>query len=488
MKLVTLTFLVSGLMLGGIANAQDDLQAKGEAVITKSCVMCHDTSMTPSFVDEAGVIDSAAIKANAAKISTRVSSTTRPMPPKSSPAFLQPTAQEKADLLAYMASLLVTTPVTPPATEIVPLSKLTVEPGFKIEVFAKATGARSLAVHSSGIVFAGTGGFSNVDPQGRVHAIVPTASGNKTVALATGLNNPNGIALNGNDLYVAESSRILLIKNAVATAQSLAAGSVVKAKISVIKSDLREQSNHHWKYLAIGPDNKLYVPVGADCNVCAEDREVGASIFRMNLDGTGWEQVSKGVRNTVGIAFHPVTGQLWFTDNGRDSLGDGLPADELNVAVNTTAIQDFGFPYCFGNSVVDPTFGKNFTCSEAQFTKPAVELGAHVAALGMDFYTGTTFPAKYDNAIFIAEHGSWNSSKKVGYRLSIVEPKTSATTGKTTYSYRPFISGFATATTNWGRPVDVKNYIDGSLLLSDDASGLIYKISPVATVPANTTR
>ena len=432
MKLVSLTLFVSGLMLGGIANAQADLQAKGEAVINKSCVMCHDTSMTPSFVNDAGVLDSAVIKAYAAKIGARVASTTRPMPPKSMPTALQPTVQEKADLLAYMSSLLVTTPVTPPTTEIVPLSQLTVEPGFKIEVFAQAKGARSLAVHSSGIVFAGTGGFSDVDSEGRVHAIVPTATGNKTVTLASGLNNPNGVALHGNDLFIAESTRILLIKNAVATAQSLAAGSVVKAKIIVIKSDIREQSNHHWKYIAVGPDGKLYVPVGADCNVCAEDRDVGASIFRMNLDGTGWEQVAKGVRNTVGIAFHPVTGQLWFTDNGRDSLGDTLPGDELNAITTTAGVQDYGFPYCFASNVIDPQFGKDFTCNEAQFTKPAVDLAPHAAALGLDFYKGTTFPAKYANAIFIAEHGSWNSSTKVGYRLTIVEPKTSATTGETT--------------------------------------------------------
>lgn len=475
MKLVSLTFVLSGLMLGGIANAQSELQTKAEAAIVKSCGSCHDQSMTPSFVDDSGAIISANVVANAAKISARVQSTTRPMPPKSAPAFMQLTATEKTDVLAYTASLLVTTPTEPtaPTTEIVPLSKLTIEPGFKIEVFGQVTGARSLAVHSSGIVFVGTGGFSDVDPQGRVSAIVPTTTGNKTVVIAKGLSNPNGVALNGTDLYVAESTRVIVYKNAVATAKSLAAGSVVTAKATVVKSGIRDQSNHHWKYLAIGPDGKLYIPIGADCNVCVEDE--GASIYRMNLDGSDWELVAKGVRNTVGLTFHPVTGQLWFTDNGRDSLGDTLPGDELNVL--TTEGANFGFPSCFATNVVDPTFGKGFTCNESTWTKPVRDLGPHVAALGLTHYTGSTFPAKYTNATFIAEHGSWNSSKKVGYRLMIVE-ETTSTSGVKSYGYRPFVSGFATTTTNWGRPVDVKNYIDGSLLLSDDASGLVYKISP----------
>jgi len=477
MKLVSLTLFTSSLLLGGIANAQSELQTKAEAAVLKSCAPCHDQSMTPAFVDDSGALISDAIKDNAAKISARVQNVTRPMPPKSAPAFMQLTADEKKDLLAYTASLIVVTPPETDADAIVPLSRLTVEPGFKIEVFAQARGARSLAVHSSGIVFAGTGGFSDVDPQGRVHAVVPTASGMKTVALASGLNNPNGIALNGDDLYVAESSRVILFKNAVATARSLAAGAVIKAKFSVIKDDLRRQGNHHWKYLTVGPDRKLYIPVGADCNVCNEDLDTGAAIFRMDLDGSNYEQVARGVRNTVGMAFHPVTGELWFTDNGRDSLGDNKPGDELN-RLSAEGL-NFGFPRCFAADVIDPTFGAGLTCNEAQFTKPAVVLGPHVAALGMTFYTGKTFPAAYQNNIFIAEHGSWNSSKKVGYRLMIVEEKTNSS-GRKTLSYRPFVTGFVDAAgkNNWGRPVDVKTYIDGSLLLSDDNAGMIYKISP----------
>ncbi|RYZ72884.1 MAG: sorbosone dehydrogenase family protein, partial [Proteobacteria bacterium] len=311
--------------------------------------------------------------------------------------------------------------------------------------------------------------------EGRVHAIVPTTTGNKVVTLAEDLKNPNGVALHGNDLYVAESSSIIVFKNAVASAKALALNSKTKIDLPLkVKTDLRVQGEHHWKYIAISPDNKLYVGIGADCNVCNEDRDVGASIFSMDLDGTNFEQVAKGVRNTVGLTFHPVTGQLWFTDNGRDNLGNNLPADELNVL--KTPGQDYGFPFCFASNVTDKDFGGNTNCNSAEFTKPIRDLGAHVAALGLTHYTGSTFPTKYKNATFIAEHGSWNSDYKVGYRLTIVEE--TVTAGKASYSYRPFVSGFADQTENWGRPSDVKNYVDGSLLLSDDKSGIVYKISP----------
>lgn len=485
MKFAKLSLVVSGLLLAGLAQAQDEVKAKADAAILKSCAPCHDQSMTPSFVDDTGALIDANIEAYAAKIVARVNNATRPMPPKSAPAFMQLKPDEKDDLLAYMAVLTGTKPTTPttpstPAVDsdaIVPLSKLTVEPGFKIEVFAQAKGARSLAVHPSGIVFVGTGGFSDVDPNGRVHAIVPTQSGNKVVALASRMNNPNGVALHGNDLYVAELSRIIVFKNAVATAKALAAGTVVRPQAQIVKDDLRIQSNHSWKYLAISPDNKLYVGIGADCNVCAEDRDVGAAIFKMDLDGSNYTQVAKGVRNTVGMTFHPVTGELWFTDNGRDSLGDNFPGDELNRL--TREGQDFGFPFCFASNVTDPKFGQNVDCDSAAFTKPIRDLGPHVASLGLTHYTGSTFPAQYKNATFIAEHGSWNSSKKVGYRLSIVEETVSAS-GEVSYSYRPFVSGFVDAAgkTNWGRPVDVKNYIDGSLLMSGDNEGIVYRISP----------
>lgn len=480
MKPVSLALALSTAVLSHSAAAQDDaLKAKAEVIIVKSCGACHDQSMDAAFVDAQGAVDWDAVKNFADKIVTRVSATTRPMPPPRAPASLQLTAEEKTDLIAYAKSL-----VTPPSNEepeIAPLSKLKVEPGFKIEVFAQAQGARSLTVHPSGIVFIGTGGFSDVDPQGRVYAVVPTETGRKVVALLRGLDNPNGVTVHGDDLFIAEQSRVILVKDAVGAARQLASGSAIRVGYDVIKDDLRRQGNHSWKYLAVGPDNKLYVPVGADCNVCDEDRDVGAAIFRMNLDGSGYEQVAKGVRNTVGFAFHPETKELWFTDNGRDSLGDNLPPDELNIlSSKTNGVGDFGFPFCFGSTVTDPQFGRGIDCNGAPYIKPARDLGAHVAALGMAFYTGSSFPAAYKNQAFVAEHGSWNSSRKVGYRLSIVESQVNEQ-GVVTRGYRPFISGWVddAGKTNWGRPVDVKNYIDGSLLLSDDNGGLVYRISYV---------
>lgn len=479
MKSVSLALALGSFALGESALAQDEnLQAKAEAIFLKSCGACHDQSMESAFVSSSGEVDWEVVKLFAEKIVARVSATVRPMPPPRAPAPLQLNATEKADLIAY-AKTLIAPPPTNEEPEIVPLSKLKVEPGFKIEVFAQAQGARSLTVHPSGIVFVGTGGFSDVDPQGRVYAIVPNDSGKKVVALARGLDNPNGVALHGDDLYIAERSRVTVVRDAVGSARQIAAGAAIRVNLEVVKDDFRRQGNHSWKYLAVGPDNKLYVPVGADCNVCAEDRDVGAAIFRMDLDGSNYEQVARGVRNTVGLAFHPETNDLWFTDNGRDSLGDNLPPDELNfIPSSANAVPDFGFPFCFGSTVTDPTFGRNVDCNSAQFSKPARDLGAHVASLGMTFYSGDAFPAAYRNQAFVAEHGSWNSSRKVGYRLSIVESKASPE-GGVTRGYRPFISGWVddAGRTNWGRPVDVKNYIDGSLLLSDDNAGIVYRIS-----------
>jgi glucose/arabinose dehydrogenase len=334
-----------------------------------------------------------------------------------------------------------------------------------------------LAVSDEGIVFVGTGGFSNVDPNGRVHAIVPTANGRKVIALAWDLDNPNGVALQGNDLYVAELTRVIKFKDAVAWVKANANKNLgrTSAPYSVIYSGLPEQPTHSWKYLGFGPDGKLYLNIGAPCNICLPDRDTYATIMRMNPDGSNLETVARGVRNTVGFTWHPETGDMWFTDNGRDQLGDNLPPDELNRL--TSDAQDFGYPYCHAKSIADPTYGRNQDCRSDAFTKPEVELGAHVAALGLTFYEGSMFPAPYQNAIFIAEHGSWNRTRKNGYRLSVVQ-FTQDAAGKTMSSYQPLISGWLNETnqTNWGRPVDVKNYQDGSLLLSDDQSGTIYRV------------
>jgi glucose/arabinose dehydrogenase len=452
----------------GTALAQGTPEVQKEearAILLNSCAAsCHNSFVSPKLTDATGDVDWTAVKTYANRIVARVQDGT--MPPRTAPASQQITTAQRNSLVQYVKSLAAT-----PDNGGLPLSTLKLPSGFNIEVFAKAEGARSLAVSSEGIVFVGTGGFSNVDPNGRVHAIVPTATGRKVIALTWNLNNPNGVALKGNDLYVAEVTRVLKFKDAVGWAKANIDKNPGKtsAPYSVVYSGLPNQANHGWKYLSVGPDGKLYLNIGAPCNICLPDRDVYANIVRMNDDGSDFEVVARGVRNSVGMAWHPETKELWFTDNGRDQLGDNLPPDELNRLVSEG--QDFGYPFCHAKGISDPTYGKNQDCSA--FTKPEIELGAHVAALGLTFYDGEMFPTSYKNSIFVAEHGSWNSSQKNGYRLSLVKFNENRVG-----SYQPFISGWLNEAnqTNWGRPVDVKIYGDGSLLLSDDQTGAIYRI------------
>ncbi|MGI9261135.1 MAG: PQQ-dependent sugar dehydrogenase, partial [Woeseiaceae bacterium] len=234
----------------------------------------------------------------------------------------------------------------------------------------------------------------------------------------------------------------------------------------VIIDTLLPERHHGWRYIDFGPDGKLYITLGAPCNVC--EREGSANISRMNPDGSEQEIFAEGVRNSVGLTWHPETDELWFTDNGRDMLGDDIPPGELNRAPQ--AGMHFGFPYCHGNDVADPEFGNRRSCSE--FEGPAQELGPHVAPLGMIFYTGSMFPAEYTNQVLIAEHGSWNRSKKIGYRVSLVSMRSGNAIG-----YEVFADGWLMGEEVSGRPVDLLQLADGSVLLSDDQNGMIYRIS-----------
>jgi hypothetical protein len=236
----------------------------------------------------------------------------------------------------------------------------------------------------------------------------------------------------------------------------------------VVTERFPRDGHHGRKFIAFGPDGKLYVPVGAPCNICAPDPERYAQIGRMNPDGSGFEIVARGVRNSVGFDWHPVTKELWFTDNGRDWLGEDLPSCELNRVPKPGA--HFGYPYCHAGTIADPEFGAQRACSE--FVPPAQNLGAHVAPLGMRFYTGTQFPAAYRNQVFVAEHGSWNRALKSGYRVTLV---TLDAAGKA-LSYVPFAEGWLQGQSAWGRPADVLVAPDGSLLVSDDLAGAIYRI------------
>jgi len=337
---------------------------------------------------------------------------------------------------------------------------LKLPPGFQADLYADSVpGARSLTLGPQGIVFVGT------RQTGKVYALIDQNQDGKAdqvLTLASGLNQPNGVVFKNGSLYVAEVSRILRY-------DGIADHLKAPPKPVVVRDDLPTEEHHGWKFIAFSPDGKLYVPVGAPCNICESQDPRFASITRMNPDGSGFEIFASGVRNTVGFDWHPATGELWFTDNGRDWMGDDLPPDELNRAPRPGL--HFGFPYCHAGDLSDPEFGAKRKCSE--FEPPVRKLGPHVAALGMRFYTGTMFPQEYRNQIFIAEHGSWNRSGKIGYRVSLVTLQ-----GNQAVDYRPFAEGWLTAKGDvWGRPVDVLVMPDGALLVSDDKAGAVYRIS-----------
>jgi glucose/arabinose dehydrogenase len=337
------------------------------------------------------------------------------------------------------------------------LKTIDLPPGFEIDLYADVPEARSMALSPSGVLFVGT------RKSGRVYAVVDQDGdrrADRVVTIAEGLTMPNGVALWDGDLYVAEISRILRYRRIEASLEKPPAPEVVF-------DGYPPERSHGWKFIRFGPDGRLYVPVGAPCNICRSEDPIFATITRINRDGSERDIVAKGVRNTVGFDWHPQTGALWFTDNGRDWLGDDHPPDELNYAPEPG--MHFGFPHCHGASVIDPEFGAAGDCD--RFTPPAINLGPHVAALGMRFYTGRMFPPQYQGQIFIAEHGSWNRSAKIGYRITLVKLY-----GDRAVSYEPFAQGWLIGNMSWGRPVDVEVMGDGSLLVSDDKSGAIYRI------------
>lgn len=297
---------------------------------------------------------------------------------------------------------------------------------------------------------------------GNVYAVPPAQDGaRKAIRIASGLNSPNGVAFRDGSLYVAEIERIRRYDNIEANLQK------VPSPVDVVK--LPSERHHGWRYIAFGPDGKLYVPVGAPCNICDRDKDGFAQIWRMNADGSGREVVARGVRNTVGFTWHPTTKELWFTDNGRDMLGDNQPPCELNRLAK--AGSHFGYPACHGGTIKDPELGQSADCSK--FVAPVQNLGPHVAPLGVKFYTGTQFPKEYRGRVFIAEHGSWNRSEKIGFRITTV-----TLDGNRAVSYEPFATGFLQPGERViGRPVDLLLLQDGSMLVSDDVGGKIHRIS-----------
>ncbi len=334
------------------------------------------------------------------------------------------------------------------------LTEIQLPDGFSIEIFADdVPNARSMVAGDNGTVFVST------RSDGRVFAIRPDETGaDRLVTIAEGLRTPNGIDFFEGDLYVAETRRLIRFPDIEQNLDDV-------PDYEVLDDSFPAERHHGWRYIKIGPDGKLYMSIGAPCNVC--DREGFGIIQRMDPDGGNKETFAYGVRNSVGLEFHPETGELWFTDNGRDMLGDDLPPGELNHAPR--AGLHFGAPFCHGGEVLDPEFGDRRSCDE--FTPPAQKLGPHVAPLGLEIYDGEMFPEEYRGAAFIAEHGSWNRSKKIGYRISLVRMEDGQAQG-----YEVFAKGWLQDEQVSGRPVDLLILDDGSLLVSDDHAGRIYQI------------
>ena len=330
-------------------------------------------------------------------------------------------------------------------------------PGFSIEVYADVPKARSLALGDSGTLFVSTRRGQSV------YAVVENADGStRTIELVDDMSSPNGVAYFEGDLYVAETSRVYRFPDIESRLENV-------PEPEMLDITLPTDRSHGWRYIGFGPDDKLYVSIGAPCNIC--DKFGYAKIIRMNPDGSGREVYASGIRNSVGFTWHPETQELWFTDNGRDRLGDDLPPCELNRAGRQGL--HFGYPYCHGGDLPDPEFGVGRDC--VNYTPPVQKLGPHVAPLGLKFYTGMMFPEEYRGQVFIAEHGSWNRSKKIGYRVTLVRLE-----GNEAVSYEPFAHGWLQGEHYSGRPVDLIVKEDGSLLVSDDYAGKIYRISYAA--------
>ncbi len=351
---------------------------------------------------------------------------------------------------------------TPQPSAALPLDRIKLPAGFSIGIFsAQVPGARSLALSPKGIVYVGT------RREGKVYALADRdrdGRADEVHTIASGLRVPNGVAWKDGALFVAEVSRVLRfdgIDDRLAN----------PPQPQVVTAAYPGDDHHGWKFIRFGQDGRLYVPVGAPCNVCDPENPIYSTITRLPSGGGKPEIFARGVRNTVGFDWHPRTGELWFTENGRDWMGDDSPPDELDRAPRPGL--HFGFPYCHAGRIPDPEFGKRRPCSE--LVPPEIDLAPHAAAIGMRFYTGTMFPEPYRGQIFIAEHGSWNRSKPIGYRVTWVRLQ-----GNKAVSYEPFAEGWLHGGAAWGRPVDVQALPDGSLLVSDDGAGAIYRITYTA--------
>lgn len=340
------------------------------------------------------------------------------------------------------------------------LDKIVLPDGFRIEVYADdVEGARSLCLAPDGTLFVGSRGAGNV------YALRDTNQDFRAdllYTLVSGMRAPNGVAFKDGDLYFAEISKVWVFRDILSRLND-------PGEPELVYDDYPTDGHHGWKYIAFGPDGWLYIPVGAPCNICESEDPVYNTITRLNVETKERQILHTGIRNTVGFDWHPVTGELWFTDNGADWLGDNMPACELNYAPETD--MHFGYPYCHQGDFPDPEYGAGKDCSD--YTPPAQKLGPHVAPLGMEFYTGDMFPEEYANQVLIAEHGSWNRSVPIGYRVTMVK----IVNNTRAVDYTNFAEGWLQGEQAWGRPVDLELLPDGSLLVSDDYASAIYRIT-----------
>ncbi|WP_210419222.1 PQQ-dependent sugar dehydrogenase [Bradyrhizobium sp. NAS80.1] len=378
------------------------------------------------------------------------------------PAAAPPWAQGRPEAAIGVPLAPIAPPPIPTAADKLPIEKLKAPKGFKIELYAAGVGnARTLRQGDKGTVFVGSRLLD------KVYAIVDRGEKREVKPIYSGLYRPNGLAFKDSVLYIAELSRISKVEKIEDNLDN-------PPKPVVIYDDLPKDEAHGWKFLTIGPDDKLYFQVGAPCNICMPS-PAHAQIRRINLDGSGAEVVARGIRQIVGMDFSPITKQLYFTENSRDWLSEDIPEDKLN-RLTQPGKDNFGYPYCHQGNIADQEFGWGHSCDE--FTKPIALLGPHTAALGMRFYTGEMFPSEYRNAIFIARHGSWNRTKKIGGDIVVAELSEDGAVK----SIEPFITGFIENNNYVGRPADVEFVKDGSMLISDDFNGAVYRVTYSSTV------
>ena len=353
------------------------------------------------------------------------------------------------------------TPPVAAAVDKLPLDKIKLPAGFKAELYSSGhPGARTMVMGNKGTLFMGTRII------GRVYAITNKDGKREAKVLLQGLTQPNGLAFKDGSLYVFAINKVFRYDNIEDKLDN--PGTPVELTAAY---GLPDTIHHNWKYVDFGPDGKMYVQVGANCNICELNPGIHAQIRRYNADGTGMEIIARGVRNTVGFDWHPVTKELWFTDNGRDWAGDAGPEDELNRIAKGNEGANFGFPYCHANGIADPDVKKPNPC--AGVTLPSALLGPHAGALGIKFYTGSMFPKSYQNVAFVVRRGSWNRTQKFGYDVAVAR----ISGGKA--KIEPFLTGLLDDKGNafHGRPTYVLPLQDGSLLVSDEQNGAVYRIT-----------